>query len=110
MVFSGASTPTADVSPQGVNAILGIAIEPMPQIMQEVASLPSALAPKRDPVADTTLMAERIVKHLFNYLSGFASGGPLTPDVAIPLTTIVRWYESFISKIKNSGVAFLENQ
>ena len=50
------------------------------------------------------------MKHLFNYLAGFATGGPLTPDVAIPMGTIVRWYEAFVVKVKNSGIGFLENQ
>ncbi|KAI0797300.1 DUF775-domain-containing protein [Irpex lacteus] len=110
-VFSGASTPVADVSLHGVTALLGLAIEPLPQIMQEVASLQQGqVAQRNNSSTDATVLAERIVKHLFNYLSGFASGGPLTPDVAIPMGTIVRWYESFISKIKNSGIGFLENQ
>ncbi|KAI0757884.1 hypothetical protein BC629DRAFT_1552792 [Irpex lacteus] len=109
-VFSGASTPVADVSLHGVTALLGLAIEPLPQIMQEVASLQQGQVAQRNNSTDATVLAERIVKHLFNYLSGFASGGPLTPDVAIPMGTIVRWYGSFISKIKNSGIGFLENQ
>ncbi|KAF7800229.1 hypothetical protein EIP86_011476 [Pleurotus ostreatoroseus] len=109
-VFSGASTPVADVTLQGVTAILGLAIEPLAQIAAEVAALPSAVAPKSAPQADATLLAERIVKHLFNYLSGFASGTPLSPESAIPMGMIVRWYESFVSKIRNSGVGFLENQ
>ena len=109
-VFSGASTPVADVTPQGVTAILGLAIEPLPQILAEVSVLPSAVAPKRDPIADATLLAERIVKHLFNYLAGFAGGNPLTPDSAVPMGMIVRWYESFSQKVRNNGVGFLENQ
>ena len=109
-VFSGASTPIADVSPQGVTALLGLAIEPLDDIMRQVSSLPSAVAPRRDPAADTTLLAERIVKHLFNYISGFAGGNALTPEVTIPIGTIVRWYESFMSKVRNSGIGFLENQ
>lgn len=108
--MSGTSTPVADVTPQGVPAVLGLAIEPLPQILAEVASLPSALSQKANPVAETTLMAERIVKHLFNYLAGFASGGPLTPESAVPMGMIMRWYESFVSKVRNSGVGFLENQ
>ena len=109
-VFSGASTPVADVSLQGVTALLGLAIEPLDDIMRQVSSLPSAVATRRDPTAEATLLAENIVKHLFNYLSGFAGGGPLTPEVTIPIGTIVRWYESFVSKVKNSGIGFLENQ
>ncbi|KAI0089584.1 hypothetical protein BDY19DRAFT_111343 [Irpex rosettiformis] len=110
-IFSGVSTPTADVSPHGVTALLGLAIEPLPQIMQEINVLQQGLLAQRgSPVADVTLLAERIVKHLFNYLAGFAIGGPLTPDVAVPMGTIVRWYESFISKVRNSGIGFLENQ
>lgn len=81
--------------------------------MAEMASLQQGQLAQRnnnDPAADATLLAERIVKHLFNYLAGFASGGPLTPNVAIPMGTIVRWYEAFVVKVKNSGIGFLENQ
>ncbi|OBZ66461.1 Protein OPI10 [Grifola frondosa] len=63
-VFSGAAT-------SDITAILGLSIEPLPRIMLEVATLPSALARGGNPAADATLMAERIVKHLFNYISGF---------------------------------------
>lgn len=108
-VFSGVSTPIADVTPHGVQAILGLAIEPLPQILAEVAALPSAVAQKRDPATDATLLAERTVKHLFNYLSGFAQGGTLTPESAVPMGMIVRWYDSFVSKVRNSGIGFLEN-
>lgn len=102
--------------------MLGLAIEPLDQIAQQLANLPpSSAAPRNNntnnnisnsllPAADATLLAERIVKHLFNYLSGFAGGSALTPDVAVPIGTIIRWYESFVSKVKNSGVGFLENQ
>jgi protein Hikeshi len=103
-----------------VTALLGLAIEPLEQIMQEVAALPSNQSQiqgsnsnqlqRANPTADAVVLAERIVKHLFNYLSGFANGNALTPDVAIPMGTIVRWYESFVSKVRNSGVGFLENQ
>lgn len=89
--------------------MLGLAIEPLDQIVQQVSSLPSQVSTRRDPVADATLMAERIVKHLFNYISGFAGGSALTPEVTIPLGAIIRWYESFVSKVKNSGVGFLES-
>ena len=107
--MSGANTPVADVTPHGVTAVLGLAIEPIPQILSEVAALPSAVSQK-NAVAEATLFAERIVKHLFNYLSGFASGNPLSPESAIPMGMIVRWYESFVSKVRNSGIGFLENQ
>ncbi|KAI0795587.1 hypothetical protein C8Q75DRAFT_803454 [Abortiporus biennis] len=92
-----------------VTAVLGIAIEPLPQIMQEIALLPSAVAKANsNPVAEATIMAERIVKHLFNYLAGF-TGGVMTPDTTVPLGLVARWYENFIAKVRVGGVGFLEN-
>ena len=82
--------------------------------MQEVSALPSAVAKPApsNPAADATLMAERIVKHLFNYLSSFVGGNPcaLSPDIMIPMGMIAKWYENFMSKVRNSGIGFLENQ
>ena len=109
-VFTGAAP---DASPSDVTAILGLSIEPLPQIMQEVATLPSAVARQNaNPVADATLMAERIVKNLFNYVSSFVGGGPtaISPDLMIPMSMIAKWYENFMSKVRNSGIGFLENQ
>ena len=55
-IFSGASTPTADVSLHGVTALLGLAIEPLPQIISELASLQQGQLAQRnnDPAADAT--------------------------------------------------------
>ncbi|KZT01606.1 DUF775-domain-containing protein [Laetiporus sulphureus 93-53] len=109
---SGTSTPTTamvtdvDTTP----AYLGIAIEPLSTIEAEVATIPSAITRPAITQADTTLLAERIVKHLFNYVSGFAGGGLMTPETPIPLAVIARWYEAFVSKVRMVGIGFLENQ
>ncbi|RPD70717.1 hypothetical protein L226DRAFT_574606 [Lentinus tigrinus ALCF2SS1-7] len=62
--------------------------------------------------ADATLMAERIVRHLFNYLSSFVGGNPsaLSPDIMIPMGLIAKWYKNFMGKVRNSGIGSLENQ
>ena len=67
---------------------------------------------RANPAADATLLAERVVKHLFNYLSSFVGGNPqgMSPDVMIPLGMVARWYESFMGKVRNSGIGFLERQ
>ena len=81
--------------------------------MAEVAALPSAVAkPSSNPAADATLMAERIVRHLFNYLSSFVDGNPaaLNASVMIPIGMISKWYENFMGKVRTQGVAFLERQ
>ncbi|KAF9007097.1 hypothetical protein BDQ17DRAFT_1302524 [Cyathus striatus] len=92
-----------------VTAVLGISIEPLQEINNQMQSLPSALAkPGADLTKDPTVLAERIVKHLFNYVSGFLGGSSVTPDVAVPLSIIAKWYESFLGKVKAGGVGFLE--
>lgn len=68
----------------------------------------SAIA--QDAARDATLMAERVVKHLFNYLSSFVGSGPggFAPDVLVPMAMIAKWYDSFLSKVKAGGIGFLE--
>jgi len=65
------------------------------------------------PGPDATLLAERIVKNLFNYVSGFVPGGGVgmvTADSVVPMGVIAKWYEKFLSKVKAGGVAFLESE
>ncbi|KAJ3746347.1 DUF775-domain-containing protein [Lentinula detonsa] len=112
--FDASSTSMLSDSSSETAAVLGIAIEPLAQILPQIQSLPTqgsiavnSTAVARPPL-DPTLFAERIVRHLFNYISGFASSSDLGPDVAIPMGIIAKWYEVFLSKVKNSGTAFLE--
>ncbi|KAE9389594.1 DUF775-domain-containing protein [Gymnopus androsaceus JB14] len=111
-------------------AILGISVEPLDQIYAQIQSLPpSNLNPNPNydqssvnamsssavvrPPPDPTLLAERIVRHLFNYLSGFASSssGSPGPGTTVPMSLIAKWYEVFVSKVKNTGaLAFLERE
>lgn len=56
---------------------------------------------------DPTVLAERIVKHLLNYLSSFL-GNCSSAEVMVPMDLIARWYESFLAKIKAGGTGFLE--
>ncbi len=62
---------------------------------------------KPDLAKDPTFLAERIVKHLFNYISGFLGDG-LGPDVMVPMALVAKWYESFLGKVRAGGVGFLE--
>jgi len=59
---------------------------------------------------DAALLAERIIKHLLNYLSSFIGGGMgmLTSDSSIPMGVIAQWYERFTTKLRTGGVGFLE--
>ncbi|KAF8153044.1 hypothetical protein B0H34DRAFT_662393 [Crassisporium funariophilum] len=100
---------------QDVTAILGLSIEPLPEIATQMSSLASSSALVKagaDLTRDPTLLAERIVKHLLNYISGFTGGGGgggmMSPDVVIPMSVIAKWYESFLSKVRAGGVGFLE--
>lgn len=104
------SFSTADVNmQQDVTAILGLSIEPLLQIQAQLQSLPSAVAaPGIDLARDPTLLAERVVKHLFNYISSFIGGGPVNPDTAIPMSVIARWYDNFLGKVRAGGIGFLE--
>lgn len=49
------------------------------------------------------------MKHLINYISGFMGSG-LGPEVVLPMSVIIKWYESFLSKVKAGGIGFLERE
>lgn len=93
-----------------VTAILGLAIEPLDQIQVQMSTLNSTLVKATpDLTKDPKILADRIVKHLFNYVSSFiGSSGTVTPDVAVPMSIVGKWYDSFMSKLKAGGVGFLE--
>jgi len=93
-----------------VTAILGLSIEPLEQIHSQIQLLPTTLAKPDAPdlTKDPTALAERIVKHLFNYISSFTGGEGVSPTMAVPMTVIAKWYENFLGKIRAGGVGFLE--
>lgn len=118
---SGMSTPSAFTSAASsttgdVTAILGLAIEPLESVLVQVAALPahainSTLNSASSSVTrpfDPTILAERIAKHLFNYVSGFVGLDNVGPDSLIPVGLVARWYENFTSKLRTAGVGFLE--
>jgi protein Hikeshi len=94
-----------------VTATLGIAIEPLQTIMAEVSTLPSTVV-KASSSPDPTLLAEKIVKNLFNYVSGFVGGDgqSITPNNMVPMGLLAKWYENFLAKIKMGGISFLDKQ
>jgi hypothetical protein len=109
--FSTTSNDQTILQCQDVTAVLGLSIESLSQMAVQVQSLPSSLAkPGVDLTRDPTMLAERIVKHLFNYISGFTGGGGglMSPQAMIPLGVIAKWYENFLNKVKTAGVGFLE--
>jgi hypothetical protein len=102
-------TMPLDPASTDVTAILGIAIEPVHVIQGELASMPSSISKPLTGAADPTFLAERVVKHLINYLSSFATNGPgLTAESYVQLGAIQRWYESFLAKVRAGGIGFLE--
>ena len=108
--FSNPQQPTTSAG--GVTAVLGISIEPLPQILEQVSSLPSAMSRPAPAPSDGVILAEKVVKHLFNYVSGFVSGAgtSLSPESIVPMNVIARWYESFLSKVRAGGIGFLDRQ
>jgi hypothetical protein len=86
---------------------LGIAIEPIELVMNQISGLP----PPNKPLSanDAATLAERVGKHLMNYLSGFAQNGPGGQGF-VQLSAVGKWYENFTSKIKAGGIGFLERQ
>ncbi|KAF8743457.1 hypothetical protein RHS02_02598, partial [Rhizoctonia solani] len=103
-----------------VTAILGIAVEPVQTVeaqinnnsmVQTARSTGQLVKPASQGLADPAILAEKIVKHMFTYLSSFVSDpGSLSPDTVVPLNIIRRWYDNFLTKIRSGGVSFLDNQ
>ena len=105
------ANPAAPAMPDAdVTAVLGIAIEPLSVIQPQLDTLASAVTRPTNSINEATLLAEKIVKHLFNYLSSFAdgSGGGMAPDSFVQMAAITRWYETFMTKIRSGGTAFLD--
>jgi protein Hikeshi len=111
-VAFGANPVSADPS-SDVTAILGLALEPLSSISQQLFSSPpqstSSSVAKPSALSNPTLLAEKIVKHLFNYASGFVSDGSVTPQTMIPMNVIAKWYDNFMGKLRAGGTGFLEN-
>jgi len=106
-----------------VTAILGFSVEPLAQIQAQMMSMPAqklsananlnTTGALSKPGPDATLLAEKIVKNLFNYVSGFVPGGGsgmVTADSVVPMSVIAKWYEKFLSKVKAGGVGFLDRE
>lgn len=100
-----------DNSATGVTAVLGLSIEPLAHIQNQLSGLPSTLSKSTstDLTKDPTALAEKIVRHLFNYISGFVDGGRgPQPESLIPMNIIAKWYDNFLGKVRAGGIGFLE--
>jgi len=111
VAFSGSSLVAQNNA--DVTAILGIAIEPLNQIASALPSNSSVVnvSASSAGTVNPTAVAERVVRHLFNYISSFVGGGMnVAQDTMIPMGIIVKWYESFMNKIRMGGIGFLERE
>ncbi|KAH0605577.1 uncharacterized protein H6S33_004799 [Morchella sextelata] len=80
-------------------AILGISVEPLESVQAQVAALEGALVVKSSMgPPPTTVLARRIIKDAFNFLSSFATGSP-SGDV-VPLKSFQDWWVKFEKKIE----------
>jgi len=107
-------------SVEEVAAVLGIAIEPLDIVEAQIALLSAShpsdatsstsLAVGRPVpnISDPIVLTERIVKHMFNYLSSFATTPGTTGTEMVQLSVIRSWYDSFMSKVRTGGLGFLE--
>ena len=57
---------------------------------------------------DPSYLAERVVQHLFNFVSSFVETGTADENTLVPMSAIVRWYEGFKTKLKSAGPGFLD--
>lgn len=124
---SGMSTPSAFTSAASgttgdVTAILGFAIEPLEAVATQIAALPAAsinstlnantmgVASAVTKQVDASVLAERIARHLVNYVSGFVPSGGMGPESVVPMGVIAKWYENFMGRLRAGGTGFLERE
>lgn len=100
---------------------LGISIEPLDSIESQVQSLqtPSTSMALTRPLPPITLVAQRIAKNLFNFLSSFATqnlppgvmtlGGLRADTTYVPLKVFEDWWTKFNHKVE-SDPGFLERE
>lgn len=112
---SGALTSAAEAmqtDTEDTAAMLGLSIEPLSHLQPQLMTSPPTTRSSINPVAEATSMAEKIVKNLFNYISGFVGSG--TPGVnaqtTVPMNLIAQWYQNFNRKVANGGVGFLDRE
>jgi hypothetical protein len=103
-------------------ATLGISIEPSDQVLQQVQSLKETghKLLLGGPSSDSHIrhIAQKLVSHLYNYLSSFATNNPqgqvwgfqsqpLSDNQYVPMKSLLQWYGVIQSKIKNDPL-FME--
>ena len=89
---------------------LGIDIEPASTVAAQLATLGQALVPttrgaqgvqgKEKDTNETLLLAQKIIRHSFNYLASFG-------DQMIPLKAFEGWWAKFENRLRNEP-GFLE--
>jgi hypothetical protein len=101
----------ANASPVGGGEVnLGISVEPAQNIQAQMEQLHQHPTPntvtKRPP--DTRLLAQRIIKNAFNFLSSFA-GNTANGIEVIPLKSFQDWWSKFERRVQNDP-GFLERE
>ena len=117
-----AFTSAASITTGEVTAILGFAVEPLETVAAQIAALPAAsinatlnantmgVASAITKQVDLGALAERIARHLLNYVSGFVPSGGMGPESMVPMGVVAKWYENFTGKLRTGGTGFLERE
>lgn len=85
------------------DVILGISVEPLESVQAQLATLQpseglSGTSVKHTAPPSTAVLARRIIRNAFNFMSSFASGSS-SGDV-IPLKAFQDWWTKFEKKIE----------
>lgn len=106
---------TAPSEPKPLDAqtqlVLGISIESSASISNRLASVPNTKTSGHSaaPTTNTVLLAQKIIRSAFNFLSGFSgSAGPGQPEV-VPLKAFEEWWHKYESRLR-SDPSFLDRQ
>ncbi|KAH8879453.1 hypothetical protein GQ53DRAFT_789300 [Thozetella sp. PMI_491] len=98
----------------GENVALGVSVEPADSVAQRIGELEAAKAgagaltagaQSRTGQPSTLVLAQRIIKNAFNFLSSFS--GQAGQVEVVPLKAFEEWWRKFESKVR-SDPGFLE--
>ncbi|VDP93808.1 unnamed protein product [Echinostoma caproni] len=85
----------SSLSEVGVEAQLGISVEPLTDLPQRTDGLESELTGE-DPMTRFTRFA---AESLFNYVSSFARDSLASTDPLVPISSIKRWFDTILHKL-----------
>ncbi|KAJ8299012.1 hypothetical protein KUTeg_023072 [Tegillarca granosa] len=99
---SSSSHPFGQMSPQASMAQIGISVEPVTQLQQQIP-VPQAAVSTVEPFME---FSQKMLENFFNYASSFAvTQNQMTPNPSesfVPLSTLQNWFQTFQRRLQQN--------